>query len=86
MNDFLKDLNLNLDIGERALHGDAEATRLYCGSYLLVRQKEGKDSAKFWRCKGDIPSGYIEVKKINGESVYDSEGFLLPQYWSKSRI
>lgn len=68
----------------RALYdGDEEATRMYCGSYNLVRATNTK---KLFRCKGDIPSGYTEVKTDRGKRVYDKDGFLLPSYWALHRI
>jgi len=67
----------NWDLMQRSIRGDAVAARMYCGSYTLIRDINGKS----FRCKGDIPEGYTEVK-----GVYDKDGFLHMQYWSLPRI
>lgn len=76
MNDIYKDLNL--DLAERALNGDEEAARLFCGSYdIYVNPTDNK----YYRVKGDAPR---EWKKIQG--VHDKDGFLKPYYWSYPRF
>lgn len=75
-----------MDIGRRALAGDAEAVRLYCGSYALVKNSTGE----LFRCKGDIPEGYTKVDSISHghylDPVSDADGFLFPKFWSLPRL
>jgi len=68
----------------RALEGDAEATRQYCGSYKLIRHRETK---KLYRCEGATPLGYRPIfQDETGRSVYDRDGFLRDKFWSLPRI
>jgi hypothetical protein len=77
-------------IYKRALEGDKEATKMYCGSYMLVRRKYNKlvkDLRDVYRYKGDKPpNGYVEVKLWYGEPVYDKDGFLISRFWSVARL
>ncbi len=63
----------------KALNGDAEATRKYCGSYCLVASHEGK----LYRVSSEvkIPEGYIYIR-----DVYDEDGYLVPFFWSLPRF
>jgi len=70
----------NFELGQKAMAGDKEATRMYLGSYTLVMNANGN----LFRCKGDIPKGYF-VPKMN-VVIYDEDGFLLDGYWSLPRI
>lgn len=67
------------ELMQRAIAGDKEAARMYCGSYTLIRPR---DSVLLYRCKGDVPDGFVKMETNHGVSVYDEDGFLLPQYWS----
>ena len=67
-----------MDLARRAMDGDAEAARLYCGAYTLVRHEQ---TGQLARCQGDIPPGWVRV-----DGVYDADGFLFPQYWSLARV
>lgn len=69
----------------RALRGETEATRIYCGAYILVRTLPPA-AFELYRCKGDIPSNYAKVLMDEGVYPYDRDGFLLPQYWSLPRV
>jgi len=73
----------DLDLMRRALEGDPEAAKMYLGSYTLVKRV---DSPFLYRCKGDIPFGYVKVESHHRESVYDKDGFLLPIFWGLRRI
>lgn len=70
----------DFDLLQKALKGDEEAAKMYCGSYTLVVHH---NTNKFFRCKGDIPEGYY---KANGIHIYDKYGFLHPTFWSLPRI
>jgi len=70
----------NEDLARKAMRGDEEAARLFCGSYTLIcdfigikYRFEGEDK--------DIPAAYFKVI-----DVYDKDGFLLPEYWSLPRL
>lgn len=67
----------NNEFMKRALDGDAEITRMYCGAYTLVESPNGG----LYRCKGDIPPNYTKV-----EGVYDIDGFLYSRFWSLPRL
>ena len=68
---------------EKVIAGDEMATKIYCGSYTLVRPF---DSVLLYRCKDEVPKGYIRVDTHYGQSVYDKDGFLLSQFWILQRI
>lgn len=70
----------NFELGQKAMAGDEVAQKLYLGSYMLVMDGRGN----LFRCKGDIPNGYFVPRMRT--PVYDSDGFLLTQYWSLPRI
>ena len=72
-----------IEAGIRAIRGGKKATRIYCGSYYLIRHR---DSRKLYRCAGKTPLGYMSVIHDGNESVYDKDGFLLPKYWLLPRI
>lgn len=66
----------------QAMAGDETAAKIYCGSYMLVQTITGR----LFRHKGETaPRNHYEVKEINGESVYDKDGFLLDKYWALPR-
>lgn len=66
----------------RALRGDKESTRMYCGSYHLVMI--GKSSG-LYRTK-EVTPAMTEIKEYMGEPVYDKDGFLNPIFWSLPRV
>jgi len=74
---------MDFELMRKAISGGKTATKIYCGSYTLVRPI---DSALLYRCKDDIPKGYVRVETHYGKSVYDMDGFLLPQFWILQRI
>ena len=78
----LEDLLRNEPILRRALEGDREAVRQYCGSYKLVETVTGR----LFRCRGYIPFTFKEVTEIGGVSVYDKDGYLIDKLWSLPRI
>ena len=70
---------LDFELMRKAMSGDAEAVREYCGSYTLVK-KDGK----FYRARlrgNPDPKGYTVIT-----GVYDDAGYLLPRYWALPRI
>jgi hypothetical protein len=74
----------DLELIKKALEGDEEATRIYCGNYYLITKRS--DKSKLFRFNGEqVPLGYYPVHYINNESIYDNKGFLLPKYWSLPR-
>lgn len=75
--------DIDLDLMRLALDGDEEACRMYLGSYTLVRPV---DSPFLYRCKGDVPLGYVKVESVRGKSVYDKDGFLLSMFWILGRV
>lgn len=82
-----KELQLYL----KALQGDEEACKIYCGSYMLVRKLpvewRTRTEGKLFRYKGDkAPSGYVQVLLLNGKNVHDKDGFLMSQFWSLPRV
>lgn len=81
----LEDFGMRLPDYEALRRGDTEATRMYCGSYTLVRTLPPAPF-ELYRCKGDIPSSFAKVELDNDIYPYDRDGFLLPQYWSLPRV
>ena len=74
---------MDFELMKMAVAGDEVAAKIYCGSYTLVRPV---DSILLYRCKGEVPDGYIRVESHYGKSVYDKDGFLLPKFWILQRI
>lgn len=66
----------------RALAGDEQATREYCGSYKLVQASDG---LVMYRTKV-VQGNWKEITEYAGHSVYDSEGYLKSIFWSLPRI
>lgn len=76
-------MKIDYDLMRKAMNGDLEAAKMYCGSYMLIRNTTTNE---LFRYKGDIaPEGYNEVLWDDGK-VYDSDGFLMARYWSLPRI
>jgi hypothetical protein len=68
----------DLELIRKALLGDEEATKIYCGSYFLIKHKY---SNTLYRFDGEnIPLFFEQVN-----NVYDKDGFLLAKYWSLPR-
>jgi hypothetical protein len=76
-------VDLELELLKRAMRGDRLATKLYCGSYDLVRDPRTK---KLFKTKSDMQPGFIPVRELNRQPVYDSDGFLLQKYWGLPRL
>ena len=71
--------------GQAAIHGDEEAARQYCGSYILICRPQFMHV--MYRFKGgDPPVGWLKIETIDYVSVYDEDGYLKPQYWALARI
>ena len=68
-------------LGARAVAGDGEAARLYCGAYTLVQRTS---DGELFRCAGDIPQGFTAAP--HPAHPYDAEGLLLPRFWSLARV
>jgi len=74
---------MNFDLMFGALDGDETATKIYCGSYTLVRSQE---NAQLYRCSEDKPPAGFNLVIWLPEGIYDKDGFLLSQYWSLPRV
>ncbi len=72
----------NPDLYKKAVAGDIDAARMYCGSYTLVMDPKGN----LLRCKGDVPLDHFRMERYEGELVYDKDGFLVDKFWSLMRI
>lgn len=83
MDDYKFELFLSkLELATKAMRGDKEAARMYCGSYTLVTDRNGN----LFRCSDEIPSEFTKVLKIDNKYPYDENGFLLPEFWILPRI
>jgi hypothetical protein len=70
------------ELMRQALAGEEVATKIYCGSYMLVKNKETK---QLYRHKGETaPEGFTEILYWDGP-VYDKDGFLAMRFWSLPR-
>jgi len=78
--DFNRDDDVTLLL--KALDGDEEATKMYCGSYKLVMITS---SSGMYRTK-ELRPAFVEIKEYVGRSVYDKDGFLMPVFWSLPRL
>jgi len=76
-------MDKDYELMRKAIEGDKDAARVYCGSYMLVRNTE---TGELLRHNEDleIPPLHNEVLWDGGD-VYDKDGFLKPCYWSLPR-
>lgn len=69
---------MDYDLMQRALTGDFDAARAYVGDYYLLREDA---TQRLYRSAVKCRAGFTE-----DVSAYDSDGFLLPEYWTLERL
>ncbi|MET0787312.1 MAG: hypothetical protein ABWY25_11475 [Paenisporosarcina sp.] len=73
----------HLSLMQRALRGEPQATKQYCGNYFLIQRIS---NGRLYRCRGKAPDEFRILSYYDGKSIFDDEGYLLDQFWMLPRI